>query len=60
MANTSANKVKIFIEKPSAHISAKEPIKATGIAKAGTKVARQEPINTHKVTTTNNTVSNKE
>ena len=60
VANTSASKVRILIEKPSAQISAKEPINATGIANAGTSVARHEPINTHSVITTSSTVSNSE
>ena len=60
MANTSANKVSILIEKPRAQISARDPISATGMANAGTSVARHEPINTHNVITTNKTVSTKE
>ena len=56
VANTRARRVRILMEKPMPQIIASAPASETGIDRAGTMVARHEPINTKSVTTTNATV----
>ena len=52
VASTSASSVRMLIEKPSTQIAATVPISATGIAIAGTSVARIEPMNSQIVAIT--------
>ena len=52
MANTSANRVSVLSEKPSARKALKVPIRETGIASIGIRVARQL---SRKMNTTSNT-----
>ena len=48
-ASTSASKVRILMENPKAQLAAKVPSKDTGIAMAGIKVNRIEPVKSRMV-----------
>ena len=52
VANTSASKVNMLIEKPSPQMIAKAPANEIGMDRAGTIVARQLPMNNSSVSTT--------